>query len=189
MFIFIILIGLIGLVASLIGIYIGILMLFDPSLFFSEKIFIMSGPMFFFGAKLVSGVIRLANGTRKKLNGTSSKLIFISALLDILFGTVVGLGYGYMGVDNASSNALKLMPVVAVIYTVIMGIIRVINFRNFKAQRGLKIRKLWVVLISAVLIIAIAALVYLNPPDRLKLIWTGIFLIVEGVLSIVSVVF
>ena len=110
------------------------------------------------------------------------RLGLLGGVLDLIIGVICVF---------FSSKVVSLFPVLFMIYGIIMVVSGIHKIRNYLVLKDFGINRSWLVVISAVLSIILGVIVFLNPFSATEAAWlyTGIFLIVEGVMDLFTFIF
>ena len=118
----------------------------------------------------------------KATNALPYRLGLFGGILDVIIGALCVF---------MTDKVVSLFPVLVMIYGVVMVIMGIHKIRNYMILKDFGINRSWLVVLSAVLTIILGIIVFLNPFSATDAAWTytGIFLIVEGVIDLFTFIF
>lgn len=158
-------------------VYAGVRLLTNP-VEFTNTVVVLFGVIM-----LVIGVVSVIRALQVKAStGLPYRLGLWGGIFDLIIGAICVFW---------SSKVVSLFPVLVMIYGIIMVVSGIHKFRNYLALKDLGINRSWLVALAAILSIVLGVIVFLNPFTATDAAWTytGIFLIVEGVVDLFTFIF
>lgn len=158
-------------------VYAGIRLLTNPIDFTSSVVFLFGIIM------LVVGVFSVIRALQVKAKSNLPyRLGLFGGILDLIVGALCVF---------FTDKVVGLFPVLVMIYGIIMVVAGIHKIRNYLVLKDFGFRFSWLVVVSAILTIILGVIVFLNPFTATATAWTytGIFLIVEGVIDLFTFIF
>lgn len=158
-------------------VYAGVRLLTAPVDFTNSVVFLFGIVM------LIIGVVNVIRALQVK---SRSQLPYRLGL----FGGIIDIIIGVLCVF-LTKNVIALFPVLVMIYGIIMVVAGINKIRNYLILKDFGVHRSWLIVLSAVVSIILGVIVFLNPFTATEVAWTytGIFLIVEGVIDLFTFIF
>ena len=158
-------------------VYAGVRLLTNPVEFTNRVVVFFGIIMIMIGVVSVIRALEL-----KSTRLLPYRLGLLGGVLDLIIGVICVF---------FSSKVVSLFPVLFMIYGIIMVVSGIHKIRNYLVLKDFGINRSWLVVISAVLSIILGVVVFLNPFSATEAarLYTGIFLIVEGVMDLFTFIF
>ncbi len=156
--------------------FVGINLFNDP-VAFTQNVIVIFGVFM-----LILAVWGLIRWLRERSVNRAHTFTLVGAIIDLLIGILCVL---------KSDTVIKIFPILAMAYGVVMVIMGIYKIRNYIAVRTIGFRRPFLALIGGILTIILGVVIFLHPFTTMELIWqyAGIMLIMEAAFDLCTILF